>query len=100
MAKMITRTFTYTKGAALTMDCVNKKPDVLVYTVPGKLEDEELFKAVAAKYDKLHEIKVCMISTHEVVEELRGMTEDVFLANSVVLPPRKVYEKADETDDK
>lgn len=82
---MITRTFELTKGTALIYKKAGNRTEEVEYTVSGKFSDEAKLEKAVAKYinsdtDKL----VAVLSAYD-ASEMRGMTEEKFIANSVLM---------------
>lgn len=89
-ASMFTRTTTSTKCKVLIMNLAEEKPEEIEVEVPGKFKDnKKLTAALRAKIDN-GERAFVNVKKAEIVNTLRGMTEEEFFEHSVVLPPRKV----------
>lgn len=90
--KLITRTFVITQATVMALNIETAEPSTETYEMPGLYKtDEALLKAVKELYDTDTE-KVVTITTKTEIEELRGITESAFLANSLVLPAREKKE--------
>lgn len=90
--KLITRTFVITQATVMALNIETAEPSTETYEMPGLYKtDEALLKAVKELYDTDTE-KVVTITTKTEIEELRGITESAFLANSCVLPAREKKE--------
>ena len=89
---MVTRTITTTK--AKVMMCDVEAGDVIVeeVTVPRTYKnDVALLKVIKEAYETDQLKPVSIVST-EVIETLYGMTEQEFIENAKVLPPRTANE--------
>ena len=89
---MVTRTITTTK--AKVMMCDVEAGDVIVeeVTVPRTYKnDVALLKVIKEAYETDQLKPVSIVST-EVIETLYGMTEQEFIENAKVLPPRTTNE--------
>lgn len=91
---MVTRTITATKVVALTVDVTNGTTADLELTISGTFAEDEkgnakLLKAVQ-KINDTDTLKTVSIKSRENVETLYGMTEQKFMENAEVLPPRAV----------
>lgn len=90
--KLITRTFVITQATVMALNIETAEPSTETYEMLGIYKtDEELLKAVKELYDTDTE-KVVTITAKTEIEELRGITESAFLANSLVLPAREKKE--------
>lgn len=90
--KLITRTFVITQATVMTLNIETSEPSTETYDMPGLYKtDEALLKAVKELYDTDTE-KVVTITSKTEIEELRGITESVFLQYSIVLPAREKKE--------
>lgn len=85
---MVTRTLTSTKANVLVVDVESGTTHVEEVTVPRKYKDDKkLLKAIR----DLHEndnVKIVAVKSSEEINKLYGMSEDVFMENAKVLPPR------------
>lgn len=95
---MVTRTITATKVVALTVDTVAGTTADLELTISGTFAEDEkgnvkLLKAVQ-KVNDTDTLKTVSIKSRENVETLYGMTEQKFMENAEVLPPRAVKTEA------
>ena len=89
MAKLVTRTIITTKVNALAGGDGKKELFPIEVTMSGKLDNKRAAKVAAKMYDT-EEHKILQVVSVEVNEALYGMTEETFIANAEVLPPRKV----------
>lgn len=90
--KLITRTFVITQATVLSLNVETAEPSTTVYEMPGLYKtDEALLKAVKELHDTEKDKAVAVAAKTE-IEELRGITESAFLANSSVLPAREKKE--------
>jgi hypothetical protein len=87
---MVTRTMLTTKVNVLCLELEKVEPFNKDITLAGTFKDEKSkMKAVSAQVDNEQQ-KAVKIVKQEVVETLYGMTEDEFIKNAKVLPPRAV----------
>lgn len=90
--KLITRTFVITQATVMTLNIETAEPSTETYEMLGIYKtDEELLKAVKELYDT-DKNKAVAVTAKTEIEELRGITESAFLANSLVLPAREKKE--------
>ena len=90
--KLITRTFVITQATVLSLNVETAEPSTTVYEMPGLYKtDEALLQAVKELHDTDKDKAVAVTAKTE-IEELRGITESAFLANSSVLPAREKKE--------
>lgn len=88
--QLVTRTIKSTKVVALVCDVENFTTTTQEFTLPRTYPDTEtVLKMLQKKYSTDTDKIVKVIST-EVCEALYGMSEDKFIANAEVLPPRVV----------
>lgn len=93
---MVTRTIPNTLVNVMCLDIIHAEPFNKEVVVPRTYADEnKLFKAVQAIVDT-EEVKAVHIVKTEVQETLYGMDEVTFIANAVILPPRKGNEETEE----
>ena len=87
--KLITRTFVITQATVMALNIETAEPSTETYEMLGIYKtDEELLKAVKELYDTDKDKAVAVTAKTE-IEELRGITESAFLANSLVMPARE-----------
>lgn len=90
--KLITRTFVITQATVMALNIETAEPSTETYEMLGIYKtDEELLKAVKELYDTVTE-KVVTITSKTEIEELRGISESLFLQHSIVLPTREKKE--------
>jgi len=91
---MVTRTIITTKVKALCVDTEKQETLEKEYILPRTYKDTStLLKALKKRVDVDENgnettIKAVHIIASEEIETLYGMTEDKFIANAEVLPPR------------
>ena len=86
--RMITRTFDLTIGECMCVDVPTQQVRNIEYKIFGMYNDSaKLLEAVKSAYET-DTFKVVMINSAQVGEILMGMTEQEFLSNAHVLPPR------------
>lgn len=96
--KLITRTFVITQATVLSLNVETAEPSTTVYEMPGLYKtDEALLKAVKELHDTEKDKAVAVTAKTE-IEELRGITESAFLANSSVLPAREKKRSISQTN--
>lgn len=88
---MITRTINTTKAVVLCMDTATGTPQEVTVTLPRTYKDD---KAMLKKARSIIEtpdstIKAVHVKSSFVEETLYGMSEDFFIANAEILPPRQ-----------
>ena len=97
--KMVTRTFVETEAVFMVIDLGNDNAiEDRAEVFAGCLNETEVFE-VGRKQIETDTVKVLKVKTVNNREVLRGMVESVFLANSVVLPPRTKTEDTEDTED-
>lgn len=95
---MVTRTIQTTRCTVLCMDISIGEGCNTEVTLPRTYKDDaHLLKAVKKVIDT-DNLKAVHIVGHEVCETLYGMTEQDFIANAKVLPPRKDYTNDTDTN--
>lgn len=91
--KMVTRTIATTKCYALRVTIPDGQTKTQVLTLTGKhVNGADTLALLRSRFDTPEVATAAVIST-EICETLYGMPESVFIANSVVLPPRKEGEE-------
>ena len=89
-ATMVTRTITSTICNVFGVNIDTKLPEYREFVIARTYKDDAaLLKAVKKIADNEH-YTVLTIESCEVKTELRGMTEEKFIENSVILPNRAV----------
>lgn len=87
MAKMVTRTIMATKAKVFCVNSETEETSTIEITVAGTFkETRKMLKAAAGQFDD-NIIPIKVIST-DIIENLYAMTEDTFMENAKVLPPR------------
>lgn len=86
----VTRTITTTQVTILGLNIQTAEPENKTFTVPRTYKDDEkLLKAVKA-IGETDDFKIVSIADKQVNETLYGMSEQEFIENAHVLPPRQV----------
>lgn len=87
---MVTRTIISTKVNALCLNLVTAEPYNEVFTLAGAYKDMAKLKKVLEKlpYNNEEHVIAHILGTEQ-VETLYGMTEQKFIENAEILPPRK-----------
>lgn len=86
---MVTRTIVSTEVNALCLDIINAEPYNETITVAGTFKDNAKLKKHLEKiYNNDEHIIASIVDVVE-VETLYGMSEQKFIENAEVLPPRK-----------
>lgn len=86
---MVTRTIISTKVNALCLNLVTAEPYNEVFTLAGAYKDMAKLKKMLDKQYNNEEHVIAHIVSTEQVETLYGMTEQKFIENAEILPPRK-----------
>lgn len=86
---MVTRTIISTKVNALCLNLVTAEPYNEVFTLAGSYKDMSKLKKMLDKQYNNEEHVIAHIVGTEQVETLYGMTEQKFIENAEILPPRK-----------
>lgn len=94
--RMVTRTVLSTKVTCLTLDVQTAEPQNCTYEVAGTFPDDpkgndKLLKLVRKQYET-DTLKVVAIVAKETTEQLYGMSEQKFIEQAEVLPPRTAKE--------
>lgn len=89
---MVTRTIQTTKVVALCVNISSAQTSEKEYVLPGTFKDDLHILKALAKLVNDDNNKVVHIIHAEVYETLYGMSENDFIANAKVLPPRTVKE--------
>lgn len=93
---MVTRTISALKINALTVNLNTKELENVVVTIPNrKYTDTQKEKEIQIALSDIGNYKFCNIEAEEIIEELRGMTEAKFIAES---KPYVRTKKTDNTD--
>lgn len=95
-APMVTRTISALKINALVVNLETKSIENVEVTIPNKkYTDTQKEKEVQRAISEVGNYKFCNIEAEEIIEELRGMTEAKFIAES---EPYVRSKKTDNTD--
>ena len=86
---MVTRTITTTKVTVMCCDIEAGDTITEQITVPRSYKNNEALMKVVKPLLETEQIKPVAILQSEVVETLYGMTEQQFIENASVLPPRE-----------
>ena len=87
---MVTRTIVSTKVNTLCLDLRTAEPFNQSFKLAGTFKDKAKIKKVLEKDFNNEEHVIAHILSAEQVETLYGMTEQKFIENAEVLPPRRV----------
>ena len=93
---MITRTIQTTKAKILCLNVLEGKPFEQEVALPRVYKDDAHILAQVKKIIDNDAIKSVHVVSAEVVETLYGMTEQKFIENAEILPPRKVKSESAE----
>lgn len=88
--QLVTRTIKSTKILALVCDLEKMETQKKEYTLPRVYPDTDAMLKVLTKKYSTDDIKVVKVLSFEVCEALYGMSEEKFIENAEILPPRKV----------
>lgn len=91
----VTRTIQTTKVVALCAKIKEGKVDTITLSLPRTFKDDKALLKAAQNAVTDENIKVVAIQSATVEETLYGMSEQKFIELADILPPRKVYEKAE-----
>jgi hypothetical protein len=86
----VTRTMQTTKVVVLCLDIKGEKPFNKEVTLPRTYKDDKHILAEVQKIVDNDETKAVHIVSTEVVETLYGMSEQKFIENAEILPPRNI----------
>ena len=89
---MVTRTISVTKCKVMCCDVEAGDTIIEEVTVPRTYKNDEQLMKVVKSVLETEQIKPVHIVAKEVVETLYGMTEQMFIENATVLPPRATAE--------
>ena len=87
-AQLVTRTFKSTKVLAAACDTETLATVKKEITLPHAYSDSESILKVLQKKHNTETTKFVAVLSFEVTEGLYGMTEEKFLENAELLPPR------------
>lgn len=88
MARMVTREFAYQKVKVLVYDKTTKSNVEMEVTVPDAEYTSRRLENTLYKVLDNNIYRIIDVLSTESFKELRGMTQEEFLNNSKVLPPR------------
>lgn len=88
MARMVTREFAYQKVKVLVYDKTTKSNVEMEVTVPDAEYTSRRLENTLYKVLDKNIYRIIDVLSTESFKELRGMTQEEFLSNSKVLPPR------------
>ena len=88
MARMVTREFAYQKVKVLVYDKTTKSNVEMEVTVPDAEYTSRRLENTLYKVLDKNIYRIIDVLSTESFKELRGMTQEEFLNNSKVLPPR------------
>lgn len=87
---MVTRTICTTKVTVLCLDLEKAEPYNETFTLPRTYKNEDaILKALEPFFPDKEKVKPVHVVETEVIETLYGMSEQDFINNATVLPPRK-----------
>ena len=89
---MVTRTIVTTEANVMCIDVQVGEPFNKVVTVPRTFKDDEALLKKVKPLIENERVKAVHIVDKKEIETLYGMTEQKFIENAEVLPPRKGYE--------
>ena len=86
MSKLITRTFEESNVTVMCVDTETAEVSNETFHFAYAMDNEKALKVCKKLYESAT-TKIVAVVDNEVTETLRGMTEETFLANSIVLDP-------------
>lgn len=92
---MVTRTIISTQVTALCLNLITAEPFNETFTLAGTYKDNAKMKKALEKMYNNDEHIIAHIVHSEVVNTLYGMTEQKFMENAEILPPRKQYNNSE-----
>ena len=95
---MVTRTFKTLSVLATVLDTKNNTVEQKTLTLSRVFPEKKILAKLQDAYNT-ETTKVVHVISFEEVEQLRGMAEQFFLENSVVLDPNRHEVEATETED-
>lgn len=87
---LVTRTIATTNVTVLAINTETAEPCNLDFTLAGKIEDEKVMLKEVKKLIADENIVAAKVVAYSTDEKLYGMTEECFIANAEILPPRSV----------
>lgn len=96
---MVTRTITTTHANALCLDISSGEPCNMECVLPRTYKDEASMLKAAKGALETDTLKVVHIVDSRECETLYGMSEQKFIENARVLPPRTKENDSEETDE-
>lgn len=90
---LITRTIKSTKVNALCLDILAAEPFNQSFVLAGTYKDTAKIKKALEKHFNNDEHVIAHIVSVEELNTLYGMSEQKFIENAEILPPRKQYNK-------
>ncbi len=97
---MVTRTIVTTKVNVMCLDVQKGEPFNESVTVPRTYKDDEVLLKKIRPLLETETVKAVHIVDKEEIETLYGMTEQEFIQNAKVLPPRNTASVDEEADNK
>lgn len=94
----VTRTIQTTKAVVLCLDINGEKPFNKEVVLPRTYKDEKHLLKEIKKLIETDELKAVHVVSTEVQETLYGMSEQKFIENADILPPRAIASEAAETE--
>ncbi len=91
----VTRTIMTTNVVVMCANIKEGKLESVELTLPRTFKDEKSLLKAAQGAIADSNLKVVAINSTNVVETLYGMSEQKFIELADIMPPRKVYEKAE-----
>lgn len=90
---MVTRTITTTKAIVMCLDIESGEPCNKSVVVPRTYKDDEALLKKVKEVLETETLKPVHIVSKEEIETLYGMTEQEFIEQAKVMPPRKPSEE-------
>lgn len=90
----VTRTIQTTKAVVLCLDINGEKPFNKEVVLPRTYKDEKHLLKEIKNLIETDELKAVHVVSTEVQETLYGMSEQKFIENAEILPPRTVSNEA------
>ena len=95
---MVTRTVATTKVKFLCIDVEKQIPVLEEKILSGTFKNDAEILQYARKNFETDSMRYAHVKETEIVGNLYGMTEQKFIENAEILPPRKNNDSADEND--